>query len=111
MYTIKSKLWIEANDSILLGEGRIQLLKAIEHTGSLSAAAKSLGMSYKKAWKLIDTVNKHAKKPVVLTTTGGVGGGGAQVTPHGKMIMLEFETIKNDCWNFLKQQEKKLKNL
>ena len=49
-YQIKSKIWIESNGKILLGEGRVQLLKAIKETGSLSKAAKKLKMSYKKAW-------------------------------------------------------------
>ena len=51
-YKIKSRIWIEADGDILLGEGRVALLKAIESTGSLSKAAKSLKMSYKKAWSV-----------------------------------------------------------
>ncbi len=61
-YKIKSRIWIEVGNNVLLGEGRVRLLKAIEKTGSLSKAAKSLKMSYKKAWILVDAVNKSAKK-------------------------------------------------
>ena len=57
-YKIKSRIWIEADGNILLGEGRVNLLRAINEEGSLSKAAKVLGMSYKKAWSLIDAVNK-----------------------------------------------------
>lgn len=110
-YSIKSKLWIEVNGNIILGEGRTQLLKAIEKEGSLSAAAKSLNMSYKKAWKLVDIVNKNAKEPLVITSTGGTGGGGAEVTPYGKDLIKQFEALKTDCWKHLKESEERFKNL
>ena len=74
-YKIKSRIWIETNGEILLGEGRVALLKAIHETGSLSKAAKSLNMSYKKAWSLIDAVNKRAEQPVTSPRIGGKGGG------------------------------------
>ena len=61
-YKIKSRIWVEAGDNVLVGEGRVKLLKAIEIEGSLSKAAKSIGMSYKKAWTLVDAVNKSAKE-------------------------------------------------
>jgi len=103
-YKIKSRIWIEANGNILLGEGRVSLLKAIETTGSLSKAAKSLGMSYKKAWSLIDAVNKRAEQPVTSTNIGGKGGGGAELTPYGKSLVSTFETINKNCWEFLDDQ-------
>lgn len=103
-YKIKSRIWIEADGNILLGEGRVSLLKAIESTGSLSKAAKSLGMSYKKAWSLIDAVNKRAEQPVTTTNIGGKGGGGATLTPYGKSLVSTFETINQNCWSFLDEQ-------
>jgi molybdate transport system regulatory protein len=103
-YKIKSRIWIEADGNILLGEGRVSLLKAIEATGSLTKAAKSLGMSYKKAWSLIDAVNKRAEKPVTTTNIGGKGGGGATLTPYGKSLVNAFETINENCWEFLDKQ-------
>lgn len=106
-YKIKSRIWIEANGEILLGEGRVSLLKAIDETGSLSKAAKSIGMSYKKAWSLIDAVNKRAEKPVTTSSIGGKGGGGAQLTVYGKTLIETFETINTNCWEFLDKQIKK----
>ncbi len=103
-YKIKSRIWIEADGNILLGEGRVDLLKAIENTGSLSKAAKSLNMSYKKAWSLIDAVNKRAEKPVISTKIGGKGGGGAQLTSYGKSLVKAFEIINENCWEFLDEQ-------
>ncbi len=108
-YKIKSRIWIEADGNILLGEGRISLLKGIEETGSLTKAAKSLGMSYKKAWSLIDAVNSRSEKPVITTSIGGKGGGGAQLTPYGKSLVIAFETINKNCWEFLDEQISKTK--
>ena len=102
-YKIKSRIWIETNGEILLGEGRVALLKAIHETGSLSKAAKSLNMSYKKAWSLIDAVNKRAEQPVTSSSIGGKGGGGAQLTEYGRRLIETFETINTNCWQFLDQ--------
>ena len=107
-YKIKSRIWIEADGNILLGEGRVSLLKGIEETGSLSKAAKSLSMSYKKAWSLIDAVNKRAEQAVITTSIGGKGGGGAQLTPYGKSLVTAFETINKNCWEFLDEQIRKI---
>ena len=95
-YKIKSRVWIEYDNHVLLGEGRVQLLKAIDETGSLSKAAKSLNLSYKKAWNLIDSVNKSAKKPVTINSTGGKGGGGAELTEYGKSLIQVFDDVINE---------------
>lgn len=100
-YKIKSRIWIEIDGEILLGEGRIQLLKAIGETGSLSKAAASLNMSYKKAWSLIDAVNKRAEKPVISTAIGGKKGGGTSLTEYGISLVQTFDKINENCWRFL----------
>lgn len=110
-YKIKSRIWIESDEHVLLGKGRVQLLKSIEQTGSLSKAAKSLNISYKKAWHLIDSVNKSAKKPVTLNTTGGKGGGGTELTHYGKSLILVFDEINKNCWDFLDKQLEKIELL
>ena len=106
-YKIKSRIWIEADNNILLGEGRVALLEAIDETGSLSKAAKSLKMSYKKAWSLIDALNNRAEKPVISTSIGGKGGGGAKLTPYGKALVNAFNAINENCWKFLDGEMKK----
>lgn len=104
-YKIKSKIWVEAGDNVVVGAGRIKLLKAIESEGSLSKAAMSIGMSYKKAWTLVDAANKSAKEAVVTKTIGGEKGGGTVITPYGKKLIKAFETINKNCWEFLDQQQ------
>ena len=110
-YKIKSRIWIESKNHVLLGEGRVQLLKAIDETGSLSKAAKSLNLSYKKAWQLLDSVNKSAKKPVTINSIGGKGGGGAELTVYGKSLIRAFDEINKNCWDFLDKQMGKIYEL
>ena len=110
-YKIKSRIWIESEDKVLLGEGRVHLLKAIQEMGSLSKAAKSLNISYKKAWQLLDSVNKSAKKPVTINSIGGKGGGGAELTEYGKSLVIAFDEINKNCWAFLDKQLEKIEQL
>lgn len=101
---IRSKIWIETENGILISEGRIQLLKFIESTGSLSKAAKAMEISYQKAWKLLDASNKASKEPLVATQVGGNKGGGSVITPYGKALIESYEKINVECWAFLDQQ-------
>ncbi|QKX04023.1 LysR family transcriptional regulator [Aquimarina sp. TRL1] len=102
---IKSRIWIEVDDNVLIGEGRVRLLKAIENTGSLSKAAKKLNMSYKKAWDLIYSMNNATSCPVITTTIGGKNGGGAVLTEHGKTLIDFFEELNKGCWEYLDRQK------
>ena len=110
-YKIKSRIWIESEDKVLLGEGRVHLLKAIQEMGSLSKAAKSLNISYKKAWQLLDSVNKSAKKPVTINSIGGKSGGGAELTEYGKSLVIAFDEINKNCWEFLDKQLEKIESI
>jgi len=110
-YRIKSRIWIESEDNVLLGEGRVHLLKAIQETGSLSKAAKSLNISYKKAWQMLDSVNKSAKKPVTINSVGGKGGGGAELTEYGNSLITAFDEINKNCWDFLDKQLEKIERI
>lgn len=110
-YKIKSRIWIESENNVILGEGRVQLLKAINETGSLSKAARLLNISYKKAWGLINSVNKAAKKPVTINSVGGKGGGGTELTNYGKTLINMFDEINKNCWLFLDEQLEKFNNL
>ncbi len=107
-YQAKSRIWIESDTGILLGEGRVRLLQAVEQFGSISAAAQSLGMSYKKAWNLIDSINKNADRPAVVKNAGGSGGGGAVVTDYGKQLIVIYSALNQSCWKFLDVEMEKL---
>lgn len=76
-------------DDIALGPGKVQLLEAIRDSGSIAAAGRALGMSYKRAWHLVDTMNRCFAQPLVEASKGGAHGGGAQLTPlAGEVIAL-----------------------
>lgn len=77
-----------------LGPGKIDLLEAISETGSISAAAKRMGMSYRRAWNLVDVLNKSFRRPLVITASGGKGGGGAEVTETCREILVRYREIE-----------------
>jgi len=107
-YKIKSRIWIEGKNGTFLAEGRIGLLKQIIEAGSISAAAKSMKMSYKKAWEIIDGMNKEAKEPLVIRVSGGKGGGGTQVTAEGVEAIALFEKLNKKCQNYLDKEMQKI---
>jgi molybdate transport system regulatory protein len=80
-----------------IGPGKIALLEAIRSTGSISAAARSLGMSYRRAWLLVEDINKVLREPAVTAETGGSGGGGAVVTPVGERVVGLYRTIESQA--------------
>jgi len=86
----KPQIRIMFRKAIAMGPGKADLLEAIERTGSISAAARSLGMSYRRAWLLVDTMNQSFKSPVVETLTGGQRGGGARVTELGHDVLTRY---------------------
>lgn len=78
-----------------IGPGKIALLEAIQSTGSISAAARSIGMSYRRAWLLVDEINQALREPAVTAETGGVRGGGAAVTAVGERIVGLYRAIES----------------
>ena len=79
---------------IALGPGKVDLLEAIEAAGSISAAARELGLSYRRAWDLVDTMNHCFKHPLVIRVKGGKGGGGAQLTNEGRDILKLYRSME-----------------
>ena len=88
-----TKLRVMFGTEIAMGPGKAELLRAIAATGSISASAKRLGMSYRRAWLLVDTMNRCFREPLVVSATGGAGGGGAQVTAFGEQVLRRFEAM------------------
>ena len=77
-----------------LGPGKIRLLEAIGKTGSISRGGRALGMSYRRAWLLVDDMNRCFRAPVVATQPGGVKGGGAALTPFGVALIENYRAIE-----------------
>jgi molybdate transport system regulatory protein len=78
-----------------IGPGKIALLEEISSSGSISAAARAMDMSYKRAWDLVDDLNRLFGKPLVSARTGGKSGGGAALTPLGQSVVTRFRAIEN----------------
>src|SRR5215813_414004 len=92
MPRLSIRLDLTPNDRI--GPGKIALLEAIRSTGSISEGAKQIGMSYRRAWILVDQVNGALKKPAVTAAIGGSRGGGAKLTPVGEKIISIYRSIE-----------------
>lgn len=107
-YEIRHRLWISGKRGTFIGSGRVSLLRAIEQHGSITKAANSMNMSYRKAWEQINAMNIEAEKPLVIRQSGGVGGGGTIVTPEGKRMIENFNTLNNKCSAFLEQEAKSM---
>lgn len=105
-FSVESRIWVGSDQGMLLGEGRIELLLLIDKHGSISTAAKTMGMSYKKAWRLVDDMNKNAPKPLVEQKIGGKGGGGTTLSDAGLNAIKVYQKLKDKHQKFLKKQEK-----
>ncbi len=78
-----------------MGPGKARLVTLIADTGSISAAAREMGMSYRRAWQLVEALNKSFNEAVVVTATGGKRGGGATVTAFGKRLVARFRGMED----------------
>lgn len=89
-YTCRGRIWVEGEAGTFLGYGRIVLLERIDHFGSIAQAARSMEMSYKHAWDLVDSINRQAGAPLVSKTCGGKRGGGTKLTSRGLRAIAAF---------------------
>ena len=78
-----------------MGPGKAELVERIAKTGSISAAAREMGMSYRRAWQLVESLNETFREPVVTTAIGGNRGGGARVTPFGARLVGRFRAMEH----------------
>lgn len=88
------RIRIELAGGHTLGPGKIQLLEAVDEHGSISAAARSMQMSYRHAWEMLDDVNQCFREPIIETETGGRSGGGARVTDFGRGLVTRYREIQ-----------------
>lgn len=77
-----------------MGPGKAELVERIAETGSISAAARAMGMSYRRAWQLVEALNAAFREPVVVTAVGGERGGGARVSPYGRRLVARFRSME-----------------
>jgi molybdate transport system regulatory protein len=105
---VRAKAWITVGDETFLAHGRILLLEKIRELGSISAAARSIKMSYRRAWWHIETMNRLARKPLVETAVGGRGGGGARLTPEGEAAVVLYRKIDGRARDFQEHMGKEL---
>ncbi|MCA1979571.1 MAG: LysR family transcriptional regulator [Thiobacillus sp.] len=92
--TLKPKMRILLGAEIAIGPGKADLLDALARTGSISAAAREMNMSYRRAWLLVDTMNRCFKRPLVEASKGGSGGGGAQLTALGQEVLARYRAME-----------------
>jgi molybdenum ABC transporter molybdate-binding protein len=92
-WAIGVRVWAERGGQAVLGPGRLELLEQIAARRSISAAARHLGMSYRRAWEMVQAINQAAGTALVTAATGGTGGGGAGLTPLGQRTVAEFRAL------------------
>lgn len=87
------KIRLQYQGQVILGPGKLALLLEIDRLGSISAAAKAMHMSYRRAWELVDVMNQHFDQPVVSRNIGGLAGGGAAVTDFGRQLIQGYQQL------------------
>lgn len=89
---IRPRLYL--GKGVSLGPGKIDLLRKIKETGSISAAARALGLPYKRAWLLLDSLSPGFSTPLLETFAGGKSGGGARLTPRGEALVAAYDELE-----------------
>jgi molybdate transport system regulatory protein len=91
---VRFRMRIRKGEVVALGPGKVELLEAVREHGSISAAARSLDMSYRRAWLLIDELNQSLKSPATVSEQGGQSGGGCVLTPVGENIVRLYRDVE-----------------
>jgi len=92
---LRIKIQLYRGEDIALGPGKADLLEAIRAEGSISSAARALGMSYRRAWMLVEVMNRCWREPLVEASAGGRSGGGAHVTDLGLMVLALYRSVQD----------------
>jgi molybdate transport system regulatory protein len=92
--TLGVRLRVVLEPDIAIGPGKADLLDGVRETGSIAAAGRRMGMSYKRAWYLLDTMNRCFKAPLVEASKGGRAGGGARLTPLGERVLASYRRME-----------------
>ena len=97
MATARLTLRVDLGEERAIGPGKIRLLEAIRKTGSITQAGIALGMSYRRAWLLVDDMNNCFLEPVIAAQAGGSHGGGAALTPFGARLIDQYRAIEAEA--------------
>lgn len=103
------RCWIDIDGARFFGPGRAELLQHIEEAGSISKAAKKMGMSYKKAWDMVDHMNSNSKRPFVISKKGGEKGGGAELTDTVRQVVYRYRLLTNKLRKIIEKDSEILK--
>jgi molybdate transport system regulatory protein len=103
-------LRIDLDTGSRIGPGKIQLLENIDKFGSISAAGRAMDMSYKRAWDLVDEINRVCRQAAVERQTGGRNGGGAALTPFGASLVARYRKIERDAASAVRKELTALSN-
>lgn len=95
MIRIRSKIWLEVDGLPFLGDGRYRLLKAVEQSGSINAAARTLGMSYRKVWAQLQAMEETSPFPILIRRIGGRDGGASQLSEEILELMKGFQQLRD----------------
>lgn len=101
VHRLDGRLWLEKSGEAFLGHGRIELLRKIAQCGSISSAAREMGMSYKAAWQAVDAMNNLSDRPLVERVAGGRHGGGTRLTGEGRAVIEMFGHVEQEYSRFL----------
>jgi molybdate transport system regulatory protein len=108
-FKVTGSLWIECEDGRFFGPGKVELLERIADTGSINSAAKQMGMSYKKAWEMINSLNEQTARPVVIAQIGGKKGGGSTITQEALQLIKFHQLLRERFSAFLERETNRLK--
>ena len=93
-WSVGLRIWVERAGHAILGKGRLELLEGIDRWRSISAAARQMGMSYRRAWLLVQSINEAAGEPLVEAAAGGTRGGGARLTERGRAATAVYRELQ-----------------
>ena len=108
---LEPRIRILLGSSIAIGPGKAALLQAISETGSIAAAGRRMGMSYRRAWLLAKTMNACFREPLIDTAKGGIGGGGARLTPMGQQVLSLYRAMEDHAATAVVADMEKLRAL
>jgi molybdate transport system regulatory protein len=108
---LEPRIRILLGSAIALGPGKAALLEAIGETGSIAAAGRRMGMSYRRAWVLAKTMNACFRQPLIEAAKGGIGGGGARLTPMGRQVLALYRAMEDRASTAVASDMERLRGL